>query len=250
MKSRIVVLSLAIAAVLSLSAFALPSNLTQEMVSLDRRYIPALGLTGQPDQFEKAKVAFSAFEKTWIAFRDGVAAQPGFDTEWKDNLETINKIVDKTKTALITNSDAPAAHEALEGVRMTLLAARSRQNIPYFVDYLTLYHNAMEDLLNNKPTALLKDWSASEKLSFNADLDLAIAHWNKVKSQEGLLLSEAALTPQALSTYMTQWQAVSGIMSGTKAALEAGNDKTLADQLGQLKPNFIKTFFLFGDFKL
>jgi hypothetical protein len=37
-------------------------------------------------------------------------------------------------------------------------------------------------------------------------------------------------------------------MVGAKKAFDAGDEKALSDGLGQLKPDFIKTLFLFGDF--
>ncbi len=143
MKIRLLPLVLSLAALVSVKAFALPADLVPAMVALDKKYIPALGFSGQPDQLAQAKVA------------------------------------------LVDNSNGPAAHEALEGVRMTFLASRTRQKVPYFIDQLTLFHNSMEDLLNNLPA---------------------------------------------------------------KKALESGDDKAFSEKLAQLKPNFIKTFFLFGDF--
>ena len=245
MKSRTLIASLLTFA--AAAAFALPANLTQEMYTLDRAYIPALGLTGQPDQFAKAKTAFATFESTWAAFRDGVAAQNGFDQEWKADLARVDRIVAEAKKDLVVDSNAPAAHSALEGVRMTLLAARERQNVPYFIDYLTLYHNSMESLLNGVPAKPLAELSGSEKLSLASDLDLAIAHWNKVKALEGLM-GAAGLSPQASSTYTAQWEIIASAMKGARKAFDAGDDKALAAALGQLKPNFIKAFFLFGNF--
>jgi hypothetical protein len=109
----------------------------------------------------------------------------------------------KAKTALFDNSNGPAAHEALEAVRMVLLESRTRQDIPYFIDSLTLFHNSMEDLLDNMPAKKLSDWSVSEKMGFSADLDIAIARWNKVKAMEGFL-SAAALSPKAEEPYKSQ----------------------------------------------
>jgi hypothetical protein len=227
--------------------FALPAGLVQEMYALDRAYIPALGLTGQPDQFAKAKTAFATFESTWFAFRDGVAAQGGFDQEWKGDLAKIDRIVAEAKKDLLVDSNAPAAHAVLEGVRMTFLAARERLDVPYFIDYLTLYHNAMESLLNGIPAKPLAELNGAEKLSIASDLDLAIAHWNKAKAMEGLL-APAGLSPQPSSTYAAQWEILASAMKGARKALDAGDDKALAAALGQLKPNFIKAFFLFGNF--
>jgi len=240
-------LALLFASLVSLDLFALPSDLVPALVSLDKAYIPALGLSGQPDQLPKAKVAFTTFEAAWTAFRTGIATQPGFDEEWNADLARIDHAVGKAHKALIDESKGPTAHEALEAVRMTLLGARQRQQIPYFVDYLTLFHNSMEELINGKPATPLKAWNSAERMSFAADLDLSIAHWNKAKAMEGLL-SDYSLAPQAATIYAAQWQAISSNLIGIKTAFEAGDEKAFAEKLALLKPAFIKTFFVFGDF--
>jgi hypothetical protein len=84
-------------------------------------------------------------------------------------------------------------------------------------------------------------------MSIASDLDMALARWKKAKSKESLL-PDAALAAKASASYAVQWQAVDSIMAGAKRAFEAGDEKGLAERLGQLKPAFIKTFFLFGDF--
>jgi len=247
MKARIFSLVLAFGTLVTVGAFAVPVDLVPAMAKLDKLYIPALGLTGQADQQAKARIAFTAFESEWTSFTDRFATQEGFDGEWAEDLEKISHAVSKAKTALFDKSNGPASHEALEGVRMTLLESRTRQKVPYFIDSLTLYHNAMEDLLNNKPAKKFADWNASEKMGVAADLDVAIARWKKVKAMEALI-SDAGLSAKADGMYRTQWQTIESLMAGTKKALDAGDEKAFSEILDKLKPNFIKTFFLFGDF--
>ena len=232
---------------ISMGAFSLPKEAVSAMVELDRAYIPALGLSGQPDQKEKAKKALLAFEKTWTAFKDRYGKQGGFDAEWPEDLSRINQAVDRAKSALLDRSDAPKAHEALEAVRMILLESRTRQKIPYFIDTLTLFHNSMEDLLNGKPTAKMADWTETERVNFAADLDIARARWSKVKAAEGLL-SDLAPEPKFLSTFETQWNTIDALLLSAKNSYAAGDQGSLDKSLNQLKPAFIKTFFLFGNF--
>jgi len=247
MNTKKIVFAMALSALVATSVFAVPADLVPSMSALDKKYIAALGLTGQPDQQAKAKVAFTAFEATWNDFNGRYAAQTGFDAEWASDLAMINAAVAKAKTAIIGNSDGPAAHEALEAVRMIFLASRSRQHIQYFGDYLTMFHNSMEDLINGKPAKKLADMTAAERLSVAADLDLLIARWNKVKAMEGLL-PQMSLSSKAAAAYASQWQVIDSAMRTTKVALAGGDEKGFADAFGQIKPNFIKTFFLFGDF--
>lgn len=245
MKTRTI--ALALVALVAASAFAAPADLISAMSALDKKYIAALGLTGQPDQQPKAKVAFASFELAWNDFRNQYATQPGLDDEWANDLAMVSAAVARARAAIIDNSNGPAAHEALEAVRMVLLASRSRQHIQYFGDYLTLFHNSMEDLINGKPAKKLADMTAAEKLSVTADLDLLIARWNKVKAVEGLLPA-MSLSSSSATAYAAQWQAIDSILHTARTALAGGDEKGFADAFGQIKPNFIKTFFLFGEF--
>lgn len=247
MNARIFSGALMLGALVSVGVFAVPADLAPAMTKMDKAYIPALGLSGQADQQAKAKTAFAVFEREWAAFESSFATQAGFDGEWKEDLETVSRAVAKAKTALYEKADGAAAHEALEAVRMTLLESRTRQKIPYFIDSLTLFHNSMEELLDNKPAAKLTDWNATQKLSVAADLDVAIARWNKVKAVEALI-SDSGLSAKADAAYRTQWATIASILAEAKKALEAGEEKAFSENLGRLKPNFIKTFFLFGDF--
>jgi hypothetical protein len=247
MNSRSLSISLLLALLISSASFALPAGFVPAMTALDKKYIPALGLSGQPGQMARAKLAFESFDREWEAFALAFGAEPGFDAEWRADLERIGDSVARARTALLGNSDGPAAHEALEGVRMGFLESRSRQKIPYFLDSLTLFHNSMEELLNGKPAKGMKDWSEAERLGFSADLDLATARWKKARAMEGLLPA-AELSPTAAAAYAGQRSDIDAILAGAKAAFEAGDERALPERLGQLKPNFIKAFFLFGDF--
>ena len=247
MKTRAAVVTLLLAMILPASLLALPADLVSAMAALDKAYIPALGLSGQSAELARARTAFLTFENSWKTFRERYAAQADFDAEWQEDLANVSGAVGEARSALLDNSDGPAAHEALESVRMVLLESRTRQKIPYFLDSVTLFHNSMEDLLNNAPAKKLAQWSEAEKLGFSADLEVAIARWKKVKALEGLL-PQAGLAPKAAATYAVQWQAISSVMEGIQGALEAVDQAVFAEKLQQLKPNFIKTFFLFGDF--
>jgi hypothetical protein len=246
MKTRVAATILLLAGILSAPLFAAPADLVPAMAALDKLYIPALGLSGQSAELARARTAFLAFQTVWAGFRERFGVAAGLDAEWPKDLTRIDEAVEEARSALLDHADGPAAHEALEAVRMILLASRTRQRMPYFLDSLTLFHNSMEELLDNTPSRKLAEWSEAEKLGFAADLDIAIARWKKVKAMEDLL-PQAGLGAQAAAAYAAQYQTIRSVLEGTKAAFEAG-DPAFAGRLQQLKPNFIKTFFLFGDF--
>lgn len=246
MKTRIAA-SFVLSVIMSAPLSAIPQDLVPAMAALDRAYIPALGLSGQSGELARAKTAFLRFEKAWEAFRERFAAQPGFDAEWSRDLAGVHEAVEESHAALLDHSDGPAAHEALEKVRMILLESRTRQKIPYFLDSLTLFHNFMEDLLEEAPAKNFADWDEAEKLGFTADLEVCLALWKKAKAREGLLPA-AGLAPKAAAAYALQWQAINDLMNEIRGALASGDEAALRAALKQLKPSFVKTFFLFGDF--
>ncbi len=246
MKTRIAAI-LVLGAIWSAPLSAVPPELAPAMSALDRAYIPALGLSGQSGDLARVRKALLAFEKAWEDFRERFAAHPDFDREWSRDLAGVQEAVEESRAALMDNSNGPAAHEALERVRMILLESRNRQKIPYFLDSLTLFHNFMEDLLAGTPTGNLAEWVGAEKLAFTADLEVCLALWKKVKAREGLL-PQAGLPAQAAATYATQWQAINGLLNEIRGALAAGEEAALRAALKQLKPDFVRTFFLFGDF--
>jgi hypothetical protein len=243
--------SLALASLLAASAaFSLyaapPADLVPAMVALDRAYIPALGLTGQADP-AKAKIAMTTFETAWNGFNATFSDKPGFDEEWTTDLTHLGEIVAMAKAALMDRGEMAKAHEILEGVRLTLLESRSRQKIPYFLDSLTDFHGSMEVLLANVPARPLAEWKANEEAVFAAYLDISIARWKIVKAREDLLPAYR-LGEKVGPAYQGQYQAVARILDSMTAALKGGDGKALADATATLKPAFVKTFFMFGDF--
>jgi hypothetical protein len=245
MKFRII--PILMGALVSVGAFALPKETISAMVELDRAYIPALALSGQPDQMDKAKTAFIKFEKTWTIFKERYLNQSGFDTEWTQDINRIDMAVTQAKSALLDRSEGAKAHEELEAVRMIFLESRTRQKIPYFIDTLTLFHNSMEDMLNGISSAKIASWTEAERINFTADLDITTARWNKVKAANALL-SDLNLEPKVVSTFEVQWKSIDKLLKEIKDFYKSGDQENFNQSLNQLKPAFIKTFFLFGNF--
>lgn len=247
MSLRIIVLATILAASTGIGLYAaVPADLVPAMVALDRAYIPALGLTGQNDP-AKAKIAFTAFESAWKSFSAAYAGQPGFDHEWEDDIASLSDTVGKARIALMDRGEMAKAHEILEDVRLTLLETRNRQKIPYYVDSLTDFHGSMEVLLASIPAGTFADWKANEKAVFAANLDIAIARWKIVKAREDLLAAYN-LGDRLSLAYQGQYQSVAKLLADMSAALNGGDGKALATTTAQLKPAFVKTFFMFGDF--
>jgi hypothetical protein len=198
------------------------SSLVTAMAALDKAYIPALGLTGQGD-VAQAQAAFAQLEAAWSTFKAAVKPTLGSDAAWAADQKALDEVVTESHDLVMVKQDNPGAHEALENVRKILLASRDRMGIPYFVDSLTRFHNAMETYLSEK------DDAASLKVLQSLAQD--------VKKAEPLL-GAYGLSAAMTQAYSTNWAQMVTLLSSVT---------TEADK-AKVKPLFIKTFFLFGDF--
>ncbi len=214
-------------AVLGGCLWAFDARLVPDMTDLDKAYIPALGLTGQVGDTPKSQLAMKKLVEAWKAFQARWINAPEFDDAWKGELAKIAGMVAEADALLVAH-EATASHEALEGVRTTLLAARSRLGVPYYIDSLTEFHTVMEELLGLGAT--------SDAAVFQKDWDRAVALWQKAKP--------AADAPKGAPE---QWAALERLFAKGTQSLASGTQPSAAD-LGQIKPLFTKTFFLFGDF--
>ena len=221
LSTRIFTASLLLVASL-LGAQTKDASLVASMATLDKAYIPALGLTGQGN-VAQAQTAFLKFESTWSSFKTQTNSALAGDAGWVKDQATVDAIVAEAHESLMVKKDNPGAHEALEGVRKTLLVTRERLGIPYFVDSLTRFHNAMETYLGEKDDA--------------ASLKVLRSLAQEVKKAESLLPAYG-LPSTAAQAYSTNWTQMVGLLGSMSSEAEKA----------KVKPLFIKTFFLFGDF--
>ena len=216
-----------------LGAQTVSPSLTASMAVLDKAYIPALSLTGQKD-IAQAQTAVSKFEAAWETFKIQNKDSLGTDLAWKKDQTALDEVLKKAHNLVFTEKKNAEAHEALEQVREILLSARERMNIPYFADSLTRFHKAMEIYLTE---------SKSEADHLKVLTSLA----QEVRNAEPLLPVQG-LSPSATQVYTEQWTQMLDLLKQTSDALVKKDASSYKTAKGKIKPLFIKTFFLFGDF--
>jgi len=222
------------------------AQLVQSMVSLDKRYIPALALTSA-QKLEPSRKAMTRLLEEWESFRESHKGMQKQDSAWQADMERIEQLFLSAQKQLATDGELHNAHEELEQVRVILLGVRERNGIDYFVDHLTRFHEPMEQIVmqvkGKSPTQL----NAQDVAALQQQLGMASTLWQMVIT-----------TPVDKNLYgfsAQKMKQIDGLMREEKAALvhlqgalELGsNEKIIQAALG-VKPAFAQMFKLFGDF--
>ncbi len=221
------------------------AGLKEDMVALDRAYIPALAVTTQGSLPESQR-AMEILNKQWAAFKKQHAAAKGGDKQWQKDFAEIDRMIAEANKVVAGGTDIVKAHEALEGVRFTLLAMRARSKMPYYLDALTHFHDPMEAIVlavkDKKPDTL----SDADAAKIKEALPEAEKLWAKVKLSR---------VDPAFGLSTEQQQNLDKLIANETQALEtlrqalAGSDKAaLIKAAMAIKPAFAKIYMSFGNF--
>jgi hypothetical protein len=229
--------------------FATPalSGVHEDMVALDRAYVPALALTGQP-KAEPAQAAMKRLRAEWNAFHARYGAAPaGYAAAaWIRCSDEIERAISAAEAALATGKGG-LAHVELERIREAQLALRRGAKQPYFLDDLTVFHEAMEKLAGpagGKTGATITD---AEIAAIAAALPEAERSWQDVVARRGEA-SQHGLTTEAALAVQRDIEAETQVLADLKAALAAGDRALIAEKANASKPAFSRLFQRFGDF--
>lgn len=221
-------------------------ELLRTMAELDRAYIPALWWTGQKDQ-PKAGAAMDRLRAVWMGIEPILAESPLLDEESSAELGGVARSVTKASSILEgveEGGDLHGAHEALEGVRLRMLELRRRNGLPYFLDLLTEYHEAMEAIVlaaaagDDDDVARVRElmprartlWEAAEGHPFDNQVFRLQPHELRRRQQA------MAATTEALEALETALDAADG----------EENRKRILEAARSIKPPFAHLMLLFG----
>lgn len=221
-------------------------DLLRTMAELDRAYIPALWWTGQKDR-ERASTAIDRLHAVWMGVEPILTESPLLDGASTEELEAVRRSIARGASLVDGDGDLHEAHEALEEIRLDTLELRRRNDIPYFLDRLTEYHEPMEaivlaavsgddsavDRIRELAPQARSSWRAVEDHPFDNRVYRLERH--ELHRRERAVAEEAA----ALDT-----------LEAALAASQDGGDPTaiLAAARG-IKPPFTRLVLLFGGLK-
>jgi hypothetical protein len=211
--------------------------LLDEMVALERAYVPVLALTNQSGKEVESRAAMERFDAAWSAFRS--AAFTKSDPSLANVLnEAESRIVQARKE--VRAGELKEAHESLEHLRRAFWKWRATNGIAYFPDALTAYHDEMEKLAE----AMTHD---AERSKMPALMERAGARWRDIER----MTFDAKLH----GFDETKVARLKGLMGRERAVLDEigtlgpeGDRRALATAAKNLKGTFAQIYFLFGDF--
>lgn len=220
-----------------LAASVAQAGLLDEMVGLERAYVPVLALTNQPGKQAESGQAMKRFDHAWSAFRAAAATREE---------PSLLKVLDDAEQHLaqarrdIAGGQLKPAHEALEHVRHAFWKWRAGKGIEYFPDRLTAYHDQME-LAADAAT------HPGERGKLAGALQQARARWDEVvgaKFDAQLHGFDAAKQARLRELMAREGQ----VLAKLEQLGPGGDAAALAAEAKGLKGTFAQIYFLFGDF--
>lgn len=216
-------------------------GLIDDMVILDRSYIPALALTNQSDKPAGAVVeSMRRLNSAWPLF---IRSLSKADRESPVLAQAVSVAGAKIQEAngLVAAGKRKDAHEALETVRNAFWKARAAMNIQYLPDLMTAFHEPMEHFydLVVRPGSNPKDLAALlEELS---------ARWADVeKTRPDPKLF--GLNEEQVGRFTVLVKKEREILTKLSGILRTGNAEAISKTAGSMKGTFAQAYLVFGDF--
>jgi len=233
------------------SASAKDEVLLQDMVSLEKVYIPALFFTNQPDKLLPAKKALQLYRGAWNQFNATYADYRPDYANWGVYFENIEYALQDAEAVVASvTPENPAslvlAHEALEGVRATMLSLRPLNGFPKFItDKMTQFHDPMEHIVIS-----LKTQPMSPELI--AEVEATFVETMKAWSEVEKCPVDAGLWGFSVEKMMGYYAKISEeatALDNLAVALESGDPVAIkmACTLA-IKEPFVQAYTMFGDF--
>lgn len=224
--------------------------LLQEMVNLEKTYIPPLFFTNQPDKVQAANKAMKLLRAEWNGFKQAYYDYKPDYANWQRYFDDIEfAIQDAEAVVASVTAENPQtlvlAHEALEGVRATMLSLRPQNGFPKFItDKLTIYHDPMEHIVISLKT---QPMSAALIEEVKATYVVAEKAWSDVEKcpvDPGMWGFSTDKMQQYYDLVVRERAALDRLAE----ALESGDPMAIkmAGTLA-LKQPFVETYILFGD---
>lgn len=228
-------------------ASAAAADLHEDMVKLDRAYIPALVITNQPLS-PTTRRSMERLREEWNGYRARYPKAPAGFTEvsWTKADKAIESSIADAE-ASVKAGKPTVAHEALERVRDAQYVLRRGNGVSYWMDDFTAFHAAMEEIAGaaaGKNAGTLTDGDVA---SIRAAMPQAQRTWQALLASRGESARYGVPAGQA-EALQRQLDAQTQTLSDLKAALEREDRAEIAAKAVATKPAFSKLMQMFGDF--
>jgi hypothetical protein len=218
----------------------------EDFAKFDRAFIPPLAIT-QLEQVNPARKAMNLLIPAWRQLKERFASKTAEDETWRNDFETIEKHINKARDIVDDGKNLMAAHEILESVRMILADLRSRNNIAYFPDRLTEFHEHMENIYHSGADATAEEFDEDDKFSLDMSHKEAVEVWQKVldtpfnSADYGFSEEQGRMANKLIKEE-------TAALAQLETALAGKDNGRIIDAAKAIKPKYAALYKMFGDF--
>lgn len=223
------------------------ADIRKDFVSFDKAFIPPLALTNQ-EKLKPSKKAMKLLKNEWTTLKTKYYDANPKDTQWKDDFDKADKVILDAEEIVKSGKNLYIAHETLEEIRILFMELRRRNNIDYYIDLLTEFHEHMEYISHAGKENTPQSLTDGDIGDIKSTLSEAQSIWAKIKDAKFdrhlYGFSDQKLTK--MHKYLTlESDALFNLGNALK-----NHDKSLIIQTAKgIKPNYAKLYKLFGDFE-
>ncbi len=223
-------------------------NLTNDFARLDRAYIPVLFLTNmnKPDPSKKSDARLKI---EWSNFKNKYYEYNKVDPQWSKDFDKVDQSIMKADKIISSGGDLIKAHEILETIRYTFINTRRRNNIDYYIDHITDFHNPMEHIVLRANKKTPKTLTNKDIKFIEESLPKVLKLWDAIKNAK--FDNDLFLFNKEKETKMQDIiKAETNALKDLENALnnKSNKENIIKTAIG-IKKNFALLFKLFGDFK-
>lgn len=231
--------------VMLLPIAASAAGLKEDMVALDRAFIPAFGtLNRTPPQPEDAKRAMAALDAQWAGFKQQYTAAQGGDPQWTSDMEKIDRSLVTASRIVDSGKDFAKARDELKGVRLTFLEMRQRLKMPYLLDDVVRFHDPMEAIHLTARGKTGEQLTDADVARITALFNDAEQRWAKVQS--ATVDSVFAPTAERRESLNKLMASETRALDALRQALAAGDREAIAKSAQGLRGPFTALHSSFG----
>lgn len=118
--------------------------LVKDMVVLDKAYIPAL-LMSRDGNVVHSKEAVDELVKSWAIFH--TKWKDTVNKDWRKDFEGVDTLLQESVGLVADSQNINQAYPRIDLIRRILGGLRLKQDIPYFLDFVTATENALKDVV-------------------------------------------------------------------------------------------------------
>ena len=220
--------------------------LMKDFVSFDRAFIPPLALTNQ-EKVNPSKKAMMILKENWSAFKGKHYEANPKDAKWKSDLDKVESSIQAAGKIIEGGKNLMEAHELLEQVRYAFMALRKRNQMDYYLDHLSEFHEHMESIIHTASERDAGSLSPKDKEHVGKELGQASLIWERIQA----LRFDAALfgfNDQKQEEMKDLVKKEAEALQRLKTALGGSNNAAIIKSAKEIRPNYANLYKMFGDF--